>query len=77
MEHIYRDKEDSKGCGGVNMWEENYVCGSDNLEELIRIADAEIERSTTPYRVVIKDNRGNIVYERVTKGKPLNWRMWI
>lgn len=61
------------------MWEENYVCGSDDLEELIRIADAEIERSITPYRVVIKDNRGNIVYERVTEGKPLNGRVsfWI
>ena len=49
-------------------WIEEYIGGSDDLEELIRLADMEIETSRVPYRVCIRDREGNIVYERVTDG---------
>ena len=45
-------------------WDTQYECGGDDLEEAIRCALEMFNTHPAPYRIVIADNQGHIVFSK-------------
>ena len=45
-------------------WDTQYEGGCDNLEEAIRCAIEEFDAHPAPYRIIIADNQGHIVFSK-------------